>query len=251
MLVVIATTMKYFSYYINCQLSEIMAKRTISAEARLPKIVGSILSKWREGLKKPLKAVASEFGVSASTWNRWELGQRFPSTEYIARLSKYVSKPICMFYGYDTSLCTVKEFVPKVREKTSDSARNSILVVDDSDIILSVYSRMLAKQMPHARIDTAANGKEAVDMFRNVNHNVIIMDVVMPIKDGAQAFKEIRAFCASNKKEMPSVIFCTGYAFNDMIIDLVANDSRHCIVGKSLRTKDLISLVKDRASSVN
>ena len=215
------------------------------------KLVGSILSLWRASVNKPLKVVASEFGVSESTWNRWELGQRFPSPEYIARLAKYISVPICIFFGQDTTLCNAKDFVPIVKEKTTASDRNDILIVDDSNVILEVYSKMLKKSMPQARIDTASNGKDAMDLFRDVNHNVIIMDVVMPVKDGAQTFKEIRAFCASNKKDMPSVIFCTGHAFDDNIIDLVANDSRHCIVGKSLRTSELVSLVKDRVSALN
>ena len=73
---------------------------------RLTKVVGPLLRSWRDSKQKPLKLVASEFGVSESTWSRWEQGQRFPSPVYIVRLSEYISRPICNFYHYPDVMCS-------------------------------------------------------------------------------------------------------------------------------------------------
>jgi two-component system chemotaxis response regulator CheY len=47
----------------------------------------------------------------------------------------------------------------------------------------------------HTVVDTAYNGQEAIDKFRNLKRrpDLIIMDHRMPIKNGVQATTEIRA----------------------------------------------------------
>ncbi len=68
-----------------------------------------------------------------------------------------------------------------------------ILICDDSilarkqlkDIILSYgYSVFLE----------ASNGQEAIDMYKEHKPDLAFLDIVMPVKDGVEAIKEIRAF---------------------------------------------------------
>lgn len=67
-----------------------------------------------------------------------------------------------------------------------------ILIVDDE-----VYIReLVAKYLKHENYESsfACDGKEAVEMVRNNNYDLVIMDIMMPVLDGFSAVKEIRKF---------------------------------------------------------
>jgi PAS domain S-box-containing protein len=65
-----------------------------------------------------------------------------------------------------------------------------ILVVDDSDINQEVARHILERQ--GARVRTAANGREALDLLRTQLFDAVLMDVQMPVMDGNQATRELR-----------------------------------------------------------
>lgn len=67
-----------------------------------------------------------------------------------------------------------------------------ILIVDDE-----VYIReLVAKYLKHESYESsfACNGQEAVEMVKNNNYDLVIMDIMMPVLDGFSAVKEIRKF---------------------------------------------------------
>lgn len=67
-----------------------------------------------------------------------------------------------------------------------------ILIVDDE-----VYIReLVAKYLKHESFESsfACNGQEAVEMVKNNNYDLVIMDIMMPVLDGFSAVKEIRKF---------------------------------------------------------
>jgi two-component system chemotaxis response regulator CheY len=71
-----------------------------------------------------------------------------------------------------------------------------ILIVDDSASIREQFIAILA---PLAECHVASNGQEAVDLIRKTqgkgkNFDLVIMDVIMPEKDGLTAVKEIREY---------------------------------------------------------
>ncbi len=71
-----------------------------------------------------------------------------------------------------------------------------ILIVDDSAAIREELTAILA---PFAECHTAVNGQEAVDLVKATqgqgkNFNLVLMDVIMPEKDGLTAVKEIREY---------------------------------------------------------
>ena len=66
-----------------------------------------------------------------------------------------------------------------------------ILAVDDNKINLEIICRCFAKTK--ASVDTANNGKEAVELVRKTHYDAIFLDHMMPVMDGIEAMKIIRS----------------------------------------------------------
>ncbi|MDF2556450.1 MAG: DNA-binding response regulator [Bacillales bacterium] len=65
-----------------------------------------------------------------------------------------------------------------------------LLLVDDEDRIRRLLKMYLERE--GYEIDEASNGVEAVDMALKNDYDLIVLDVMMPEKDGIEACKEIR-----------------------------------------------------------
>ncbi len=65
-----------------------------------------------------------------------------------------------------------------------------ILIVDDNDDLRMVLGLMLSKELD-LELFEASNGSEAVEIFIEELPDLVIMDIVMPIKDGIEATREI------------------------------------------------------------
>ena len=66
-----------------------------------------------------------------------------------------------------------------------------ILLAEDEEALSRVYKAALEHQ--GYEVDQAFNGQEAVDLAAQNAYQVIIMDIMMPIKTGIEALKEIRS----------------------------------------------------------
>ncbi|MCF8346070.1 MAG: response regulator transcription factor [Bacteroidales bacterium] len=68
--------------------------------------------------------------------------------------------------------------------------KKSILIVDDEQDILEFLSYNLSRE--NYRVNTACNGKEAVEMALEVNPDLILLDLMMPEMDGIEVCQVIR-----------------------------------------------------------
>ncbi len=66
----------------------------------------------------------------------------------------------------------------------------NILIVDDAPFIRDILRHIVLKA-GHMVIGEAEDGEQAVAMALEKNPDLIIMDIVMPLKSGIQATKEI------------------------------------------------------------
>jgi CheY-like chemotaxis protein len=68
----------------------------------------------------------------------------------------------------------------------------SILIVDDNHVNVILARELINNILDQVEIHTAANGKSAVDQFQEVQPDLVLMDVQMPILNGYQATQAIR-----------------------------------------------------------
>lgn len=73
-----------------------------------------------------------------------------------------------------------------------------VLVVDDSDHMRILVSRLL-KQRGFQEIDTAVNGKVALEKVKTSHPDIIFLDAVMPEIGGRAVLSEV-------KKEHPDIV---------------------------------------------
>ncbi|WP_366482771.1 ATP-binding response regulator [Butyricimonas hominis] len=91
--------------------------------------------------------------------------------------------------------------------KESVSAGRTILVAEDVESNYLLLKAIIGKiyTLVHAW-----DGQEAIDLFKQSNPDLILMDIKMPVLDGLAATRVIRA----ESKEVP-IIALTAFAFDD------------------------------------
>ena len=81
-----------------------------------------------------------------------------------------------------------------------------VLIVDDEECIVSLFQSILKSVFSDIKIDSAKNGLQAVESFQSNQHELLLMDLHMPIMDGFSAYNEINQLCDSENWEMPPAL---------------------------------------------
>lgn len=110
-----------------------------------------------------------------------------------------------------------------------------ILVVDDETLIRDVVREYL--QLDGFSVEEARDGEEALDKFQQEQFDLVIMDIMMPKKDGFQTLKEMKQI-----KDIPVLMLSArGEEFDKLIgFDLGIDD----YVTKPFSPKELVARVK-------
>ena len=66
-----------------------------------------------------------------------------------------------------------------------------ILLVDDSLTVLALERLLLRDE--HVELSTASNGRQALEVARRTQPDLILLDVVMPEMDGIECCRQLRA----------------------------------------------------------
>lgn len=100
----------------------------------------------------------------------------------------------------------------KEAESLFVAPKAKILLVDDNSLNLLVGKELLRPlQM---RIDTAENGRQAVEKVQKEDYDLVLMDHMMPVMDGIEATRAIRGLPDEKYKNLP-IIALTANAMVD------------------------------------
>jgi len=83
--------------------------------------------------------------------------------------------------------------------------RKKILCVDDSNVVLLMEKLILAKA--NYDLITAGTGREAVEIARREKPDLILLDIVMPVMDGFEACRHLRA--DESTRDIPIIMVTT------------------------------------------
>ena len=69
--------------------------------------------------------------------------------------------------------------------------KNNILIIEDEHDICEVYSEVLS--MAGYKVQEAADGETGMQKIRDENWDVLLLDIMLPGRDGLKILKEIRS----------------------------------------------------------
>jgi len=121
-----------------------------------------------------------------------------------------------------------------------------VLVVDDDDRIRTLLSRFLRDH--DFVVSTAKNGNDALDVLKCAYFDVLVVDVMMPEKNGLELTKELRA-----TSDLPILLLTALGEVDDRIIGLESGADDY--LAKPFEPKELVlrlkSILKRKGQVVN
>lgn len=115
----------------------------------------------------------------------------------------------------------------------------TILIAEDNDAVRT-FARDILKEFGYHTIE-AENGQEAISMFQKWQANVdlVIVDVVMPKKNGKEVYTEIKSMSPDMK-----LLFMSGYT-GDVVFDKGVLDTERNFIAKPFAPGDLVVKVRE------
>jgi DNA-binding NarL/FixJ family response regulator len=89
-----------------------------------------------------------------------------------------------------------------------------VLVADDQDAVRDGFAALIDAQENMLVVDSASNGREAVDLARRTFPHVVLMDIRMPVLDGLEA---TRLICADPTLERTRVLVLTTFDLDEYV----------------------------------
>ena len=136
-------------------------------------------------------------------------------------------------------LCQMKEPEEKIARSMPRGGSETILLVDDEDMIRDLCSRILAKS--GYSVITASNGKEALELYiaRERRISLVILDLIMPQMGGKQCLDDLLSLDPAVK-----VLIASGYSSNDATQEALASGARG-FVNKPYDMRQVLGVVRE------
>ena len=126
---------------------------------------------------------------------------------------------ILLPFAYPVPEPKLKTASPKIEElilkdKTHKKLKDlKILLVEDN--LINQKITLLTLEPLVCCIDTASNGKEALDKFGTANYDLILMDIQMPVMSGLVAAEKIRALESTTNSHVPIIAITANAMIGD------------------------------------
>jgi len=179
--------------------------------------------------------------ISAYDWNTIERDAKE------AGVDSFLAKPL---FASDVIEC-LGQHIGIVSDRELSNAENTsvesfeghrVLLVEDIEINRIIVQTLL--EPTQLEIECAVNGAEAVRLFSAdpKRYNMILMDMQMPVMNGLEATRQIRALDVDKAKEIPIVAMTANVFREDIERCLEAGMNDH--IGKPIDLSELMAKLK-------
>lgn len=102
--------------------------------------------------------------------------------------------------------------------------KKRILIVDDSMFMRNNIKRII-EQSGHIVCGEAANGHEAIAQYEILNPDIVTLDVTMPVMDGLETVKKLKALYPN-----ANIIMCSAMGQQAMVLEAIQAGAKDFIV---------------------
>lgn len=99
-----------------------------------------------------------------------------------------------------------------------------VLIVDDAAFMRMMLKDILTKNGLEV-IGEAVNGADAIEKYRELNPDVVTMDITMPEMDGITAVKQIKSF-----HPQANIIMCSAMGQQPMVLEAIQAGAKDFVV---------------------
>ncbi len=150
---------------------------------------------------------------------------------------------------FDLIISTDANFVPgnnphtlnlkKIELNTNTtSTLPTVLVVDDSSLIRKVLIHLL-NENGYQVVGEATNGLEGVELYKELEPDIVTLDITMPVMDGVTALRKIKEY---NPNAMVAMISAAGQ--KDKLMDAL-REGAELFFTKPFNTQEIIKSLKN------
>lgn len=113
-----------------------------------------------------------------------------------------------------------------------------ILIVEDQRIVREGLRAVLEDEDEIVIVGEAANGQEAINLFAQLQPDVVLMDLQMPVIDGPEATRRIRALSPDAR-----ILVLTTYATDEFIFKALRAGAQGYLL-KDASTNELLGAIR-------
>ncbi|HKL75930.1 MAG TPA: response regulator [Halanaerobiales bacterium] len=100
----------------------------------------------------------------------------------------------------------------------------SILLVDDA-AFMRINLKNILEKAGYEVVGQAENGKEAIKKYKDLEPDLVTMDITMPEMDGIEAVKKIREINSE-----ANIIMCSAMGQQSMVVEAIEAGAKDFIV---------------------
>lgn len=132
-----------------------------------------------------------------------------------------------------------EDYIAKSDDVKYDGSEAKILVVDDNGVNLKLVSGVFKSL--NIIVDTAKSGMEALELLKEKEYHLVLMDMVMPEMSGTETLRKMRNCDKSNMKEVPVVALTAISGGN--VREEVLNDGFQEYLAKPIKLRYLLQVL--------
>jgi CheY-like chemotaxis protein len=153
------------------------------------------------------KSLAARLITSGKGSFHQEFGNNYTVLTILLPFANPVAEP-----RQKTASTKMEELIKK--EKPHKDLKDIKILLVEDNLINQKITLLTLSPLVHS-IDTACNGKEALDKFGTTNYDLILMDIQMPIMSGLVAAEKIRALESTTNSHVPIIAITANAMIGD------------------------------------